>query len=177
MQIGDWKVEDLVTYLYFAYAILYIFASIGVVFWMILLIRKEMKEVYIDLLLITQYSFILVWFLYTIYEILCNFWYEHTDILIIRITHEMLEYFILYYYILNLWTWYLLIHQIIILQQLRDKENYQKCRQQTRSTEIKLLKIFIWFICAYSIINLTLLLLSNYIQSLRISNLESIKKI
>ena len=126
MKIGDWEVNEIFTCLYFANNIIFILAWVIVVLWMIILFKKEMKESYIDLLRTIQYVFIFVWYCYSIQFVLRNFWYKQTDYTIINIIDSALESIIKYYYILNLITWYLLMHQIMILHQLRNGCRYSK---------------------------------------------------
>ena len=157
------KIEDYVTYMYFIYAIMHITASIGVVIWMILLILKEIKENFIDVLRMNQYIFILLWFLHAIFEILWSFWYKHTDDLGITIIIEVFDGLMLYYYILNLLAWYLLMNKIIVLHKLRSGINYDVWRKQIKSVELKVLLYFVLFIILHMIYKVTYHLLSKHI--------------
>ena len=128
MKLGDWEIEDAVTFLYFVDVIVFILANAAVAFWMCLLAWRELKENYVDLLRMTQYGFIFLWYLYSTWYFLCSIWYDHIDNTAYETMNEMFEGLLQYYYIVNLSSWYLLMIHIKILHKLRNGMQFQECK-------------------------------------------------
>ena len=166
MKVGDWVIEDLVSYGFFAYEIANIFMSLIVVIWMVVKIWKEMKERFIDVLRMVQYWLILTWFLYVTYFVIFNFWDEHNGNMV-KILDGIMDGVLIYYYIFNLTTWYLLMYQIKVLKLLRNGIEYKNANKQTKSHEIKIITLLALFICIYSILNVSLSVFSSSISLLQ----------
>ena len=93
-----------------------------------MLILKELKESYVDLLKIIQCVFIFIANWYAVYFIICYIWLLHTDNIVFNTITAMLEGLMLYYYIINLFSWYMLMYHIKVLTQLRIGIEYNECK-------------------------------------------------
>ena len=150
--------------MYFFYFSVCTLVAFCVVVWMVVVFRREMKESYVDLLRVIQYAIIFIYYCLLIYNTWCFYWYKHK--ISLNIISAIVENIILYYYVINLFSWYLLMRHIMILHQLRNGIEYENVNRQTKSTEIKTLKWFSLIICIFVLLNVTLSILSNYIQVL-----------
>ena len=128
MIIGDWEFYDIVSYIYFSLFSMWTLAALFIIIWILVQFWREMKESYIDLLRITQFIFILIWYFYSVFYIICSFWYRSTYGIVFKIIIAIFESWELYYFIVYLTTWYLLLIQILIMHQLRINSQYQECK-------------------------------------------------
>ena len=162
IKLRDWVIDDTVSYFYFSYFVAFILVSVCIAILALFYIFKELKESFIDILRMIQCIYIFTWQCYVIYLISSNLWKEKIDPIFFKLSICILYVLMHIYYWLNLISWSLLINHIQILNQLRNGIEYQKCKKQIKNTEIKII-IMVWFACFYPILNVSILLFSNYV--------------
>ena len=128
MKIGIWEFDDPISYMFFVYFSLWTLTALCVVIWMVVLLWKEMKEPFIDMLKVIQYIFIFIWYCFNIFIIFCNLWTDLKGGIYLNILAWILIDFITHYIVINFLTCYLLMNQIMVLHQLRNGDQYQNCK-------------------------------------------------
>ena len=88
MKVGDLEFNDTQGYLYFLASYILFLIAILVIVWMAVLLRKEFKESYIDLLRVCQYILVFIDFSGTICSILWECWYAHVNEILLSMVGE-----------------------------------------------------------------------------------------
>ena len=167
MKFGDLEIEDTLGYLYLGRYIALALASSWVVIWMALLLWRELREPFIDMLRIIQYAWCVIRFGIAVCTILLFIWYKHTNIFYIKLIIGIIENFGYIYYITNLFTWYLLIYHIKTLQELRDGANFSDWKSKIFLVENRTKIILILLSIILPLFQGIILILLHYFSSIQ----------
>ena len=160
MKVGDWEIQDTVSYVYFSSLIFMIIWYIVLIVWMTILMHKEIKQPAVDMFKVIQFILIIVWFANCIYTDSWFFWNSYYRTLLARIIYVVLESSLYLYYAVNFLTGYLLIIHIKNLKNLRNGIEYSRWRETIRSIEIKAWIVLIISEFFYILLNTLLVVLS-----------------
>ena len=167
MQVGDWEIEDTITWLYFAYFIFDLTTSACVTILMFAFIWKELGESFFDLLRFYQNYFICYWYICSIYNIIWIFYYIEANNLFVKLVLGFWFCFIFWYYIANLSSWYLLMYHIKILQEWKSSNKYEECKKKLKLAEVITLFVIIFSLFFFIYPNVILISLAYYFSSAR----------
>ena len=162
MRVGEWEIQDGISYAFLIMFICIIVTNAIFVIWLWWRILKELKEPAIDLFKIVQPVLVIIWFSNWIYGYLLYFWYISKNYIFVRVIFVVLLSSLYLYYAINWFTCYLLIYHIKALKQLREGKSYQEWRRKIWRTEKRVVVFLIIFEFLYLLINVFLTILPDF---------------